>query len=159
MAELQFEFRALVTEEIDEALLLHGSPEGGFSYLPVRTFKWPFDDISQMAVLSWRWDSAHRLIGSRNIFCALRHSKKIGIRYLFIDVVAIDQTLGVEELLQQVSAFTVLYRTITVIVAYDTVDEFFRSTMQRPWILGEVRNFRHNPTRVIYVGHNRQGSS
>jgi hypothetical protein len=57
-----------------------------------------------------------------------------------------------------VVAFSLLYKTIPVIATYDRVGDELWWTLRRPWIASEARAFRTNPTRVIYVGHNDQGS-
>lgn len=87
------EWQALVVDEVDEYIFLpgHGSQEEcAKSNLPVQTVKVHADDSSTIAILSWRWDGEHQLQGSRNIFCAVNQAKKLGIKYLFIDVISID---------------------------------------------------------------------
>jgi hypothetical protein len=125
--------------------------------LPKQLVKLPVDDLSQIAVLSWHWDGENHVQGSRNVMCAVRQAKKTGVRYLFIDVISIDQRLSQDDLLKQVAAFSMLYTTIPVIAAYDTTDDCpLRNTIHRPWILSEVRLFRRNPTQITYVAHNTQ---
>ena len=89
---------------------------------------------------------------------AIRQAKKMGIKYLFIDAISIDQALRGDQLLQQIVAFSALYKTIPVIAAYDKRGDDFWETMRRPWILHEARSFRCNLTRIVYVGHNLQGT-
>lgn len=60
------------------------------------------------------------------------------IRYLFIDVISIYQILQGIYLIQQVMAFSVLYKIIPVIVAYDELEEDFELTTMRPWIFYEI---------------------
>jgi hypothetical protein len=95
---------------------------------------------------------------SRNLLCALRHAKQSGVQFLFIDVISIDQRLDGNKLLEQVVAFSTLYRTIPVIAAYDKMGEFFMRTMRRPWILYEARAVLTNPTKIVHVGHYNQGA-
>ncbi|ETS79331.1 hypothetical protein PFICI_09184 [Pestalotiopsis fici W106-1] len=83
----------------------------------------------------------------------------MGIQYLFIDAISIDQSLQGDELVKQVIAFSTLYGTIPVIAAYDKADELFRNTMHRPWISKEARLYRNNPTKIVYVGHTSQGGA
>lgn len=82
---------------------------------------------------------AEFLMHSRGLACAVlqvkkKKKKKKHIRYLFIDVISIDQTLQGIYLIQQVMAFSVLYKIIPVIVAYDELEEDFELTTMRPWI-------------------------
>jgi hypothetical protein len=155
------EFQAVVVDKVDENDLLRGTDTAGPSPgqpLPVAPVKLPVDDLSQIAILSWRWDGDNQGRGSRNIASAIRQAKKLGIRYLFIDMISIDQNLSGDALLEQVVAFSTLYKTIPVIAAYDKIGEDFRNTTRRPWISSEMRLFRYNPTKVVYVGHNDQGA-
>jgi len=153
------EWQALVVNEVDENIFLPGSKNGKFKTkdLPVQTVKLPVDDLSTIAVLSWRWDGEHELQGSRNAFCAVQQTKKLGIKYLFIDVISIDQRLSGDDLLRHVVAFSQLYKTIPVIAAYDIVRGDLEITVYRPWIISEAKSFRYNPTRIIYVGHQNAG--
>ena len=82
----------------------------------------------------------------------------MGIWHLFIDVISIDQQLTGNELLDQVVEFSMLYRYIPVIAAYDKTGADFTSTMRRPWISSEIRTYRSNPTKIVYVSHNDQGA-
>lgn len=161
MAAVISEWRALVVDKVDENKFLEftATREEVWSNLAVETVRLPIDDHSQVAVLSWRWDGEKRGHRSLNAFCAISRARTLGIKYLFIDTISIDQSLSSDALLERVMEFSNFYKTIPVIAAYDTRDEFFRSTMQRPWILSEVRSFRSNPTRIIYAGHNDQGAA
>lgn len=155
------EYPALVMDEVNEDDLLRGAAPLGDATgrgLPVRRVKLPVDDLSQIAVLSWRWDGNLQGLGSRNVSSAIRQAKQMGIRYLFVDVISIDQQLRGDALIEQVAAFSKLYKTIPVIATYDKVGENFEQIMRRPWIMSEARLFRYNPTRIIYVGHNDQGA-
>lgn len=150
-----------MVDEVNEKDLLHGVGVGsatGKGRLPVRLVRLPVKDVSEVAVLSWRWDGDLKTHGSRNISSAVHQAKKMCIRYLFVDVVSIDQHLPGDALIKQVVAFSTLYRTIPVIAAYDKDGEDFERTIYRPWILNEVRLFRYNPTKIVYVGHSNQGT-
>ncbi|KUI66992.1 hypothetical protein VM1G_02476 [Cytospora mali] len=126
--------------------------------LPVRVVRLPLTDPSTAAVLSWRWDTDEWDHPSRNIVSAILVAKKMRFRYLFIDVISIDQRLTGEALLKRVVEFSTLYRTIPVIAAYDRIGADLKTTMRRPWISSELQAYRHNPTRIIYAGHNNQGA-
>lgn len=154
------EYPALIVDEIDEDFFLPGAlPEGSTRpAIATRLVRLPVEDISQVAVLSWRWDGDLQGLGSRNISSAIRVSKQRGIPYLFVDIISIDQRLDEDALIQQVTAFSNLYRSIPVIAAYDKEGEDFAKIVRRPWILTEARLFRYNPTEIIYVGHNDQGA-
>lgn len=156
------ECRALIVNEVDEHLLLGGidtrNPTS-HEILPVRMVQFPVEDISTVAVLSWRWDGYKGCLGSRNVACAVRQSKSMGIQYLFIDAISIDQDLQGDDLIRHVMAFSTLYQTIPVIAAYDKPDEVFRHTVLRPWISEEARLYRNNPTKLIYVGHTSGGGA
>ncbi|KLU89822.1 hypothetical protein MAPG_08791 [Magnaporthiopsis poae ATCC 64411] len=153
------EFRALVVDEINEKDVLHGVGIGNAGRLPVRLVRLPADNVFEVAVLSWRWDGDLEVRGSKNIASAVHQAKKMGIRYLFVDIVSIDQLLPGDALIKQVIAFSSLYRTIPVIAAYDNDKASFEQTIFRPWIVNEVRLFRYNPTKIAYVGHSNQGAS
>lgn len=174
MPEPVSEFRAIVVDDVDEDELLQGASQGdtdtdintdtdtagprpGWTW-PTALVKVPVDDLSQVAVVSWRWDGDKQGWGSRNIASALRQAKKVGVRYLFIDLVSVSQNLSGDALLKQVVAFSTLFKTIPVLAAYDEIGENFRSITRRPWILNELRLFRYNPTKIVYVGHNGQGT-
>ncbi|CAI6087312.1 unnamed protein product [Clonostachys chloroleuca] len=156
------EWRALAVDEVDEKALLHGIDLGsvaGQGNLPVRLVKFPVEDISLVAVLSWRWDrDLTKSKVSQNILSAVRQAKKMSIQYLFIDSVSIDQHLAGDALIEQVIAFSKLYMNIPVIAAYDTVDEDFEETINRPWIFSELRLCRYNPTKIVYVSSAHQGA-
>jgi hypothetical protein len=110
-------------------------------------------DVSHVAVLSWRWDWDNQGQGSKNILKAIILAKQIGIRYLFVDVVSIDQELKGDDLIEQVMSFSTLYNTIPVLVAYEKDGEEFAETIQRPWILSEVLLFRSSPFVVIFLAN------
>jgi len=152
--------QALDINKVDESALNLGTAQrdASGSGLSTRSVHLPFEDPSQVAVLSWRWDVDERTGVSRNVASAIRQAKQMGVRYLFIDFVSIDQELRGDELLREVVAFSALFRCLPVIAAYDKDGDNFRMTMRRPWILSEARSYRANPSRVTYVGHNGQGT-
>lgn len=129
--------------------------------LPTCQIEDPPSHVGNAAVLSWRWDREPGTGRSRNLALALKHAQETGIRYLFIDLVSIDQTLPKALLLHSVVNLANLFASIPVIAAYDeelaTMDEWSR-TLQRPWILSEIRAFSQNPTRVTYVGYRHSSS-
>jgi hypothetical protein len=117
------EFRALVVDAVDETHLPCGTTLGDVSGpdLPVQLVKLPVDDLSHVAVLSWRWDTEQQAQPSRNLLSAIRQAKQMGVRYLFIDIISINQQLSGDALIEHVVAFTVLFKTIPVIAAYDKI--------------------------------------
>lgn len=148
---------ALVVDQVNEETLL--TTIGKDADLPVQAVLISdSSQLSEIAVLSWRWDGKYRIWGSRNVVAALRHCKNTGIKYLFIDAIAIDQKLPGPELLAKVTSFSKLYTTIPVVAAYDHIGTDFRLSIRRPWILSEARSFKFNTTKIIYVGHNIQGA-
>ena len=157
------EWLALDVKDIDEKKLLPGviGKDGLQPHLPTRTVKIPFDYPDQVAVVSWRWDGDLQTKGSRNIASVIRVAKQRGIRYLFIDIISINQKLPTNDLIVQVAAFSALYTKITVLAAYDLEGKpsfEMMYTIYRPWILNETRLFRRNPGRIMYAGHSGQGS-
>ena len=75
-------FPALVNEKD----LLHGLGPTWKDRLPVRRVELPVKNVSEYAVLSWRWDGD--LSAS-----AVRQAKIMGARYLFVDVISVKQNL------------------------------------------------------------------
>ncbi|KAF4623985.1 hypothetical protein G7Y89_g14192 [Cudoniella acicularis] len=109
-------------------------------------------DISKIAILSWRWDDKDGLFGSRNACGVLQHAKKIGIEYLFVDTISIDQSHPDAEKSKKIKEFTELYHRIPFMAAYyDPRQNHIVKIMRRPWILCEVRHFKHNPTLITYI--------
>lgn len=144
------EWRALKIQQVDAKALLLGTVKEDdlpVSYIPSWT------DKSDIAVLTWRWDGKFRALGSLNVFCAIIRAKTLGIGYLLIDALSIDQDLGEEELLQKVIEFSKFYTTVQVIAAYDMPGEDIRESMLRPWIFSEARLSHSNPFPIQYVGH------
>lgn len=145
---------ALNVDHVEAEFLMYANT---IEQLPVEYVKTSFNDLSKVAVVSWRRDGT-RALPSRNLACAVLQAKKMHIRHLFIDVISIDQTLQGIYLIQQVMAFSVLYKIIPVIVAYDELEEDFELTTMRPWIFYEMRCFLYNRSRVFYVGWNNKGA-
>jgi hypothetical protein len=78
----------------------------------------------------------------------------MGKKYLFFDVVSIDQTKGGEEVGQSVANLAALYSTLPVIAAYDEKNTpTWIKIMRRPWITFEIHAYANNPTSITYVGH------
>ncbi|RYP46190.1 hypothetical protein DL768_007585 [Monosporascus sp. mg162] len=150
----------LVVDKVDKSDLVWVKQQGYTKWreLPTELVKLPVDDLSTVAVLSWRWDTDEEDHVSRNILSAILQAKRMGVRHLFIDVVSIDQRLTGDELLNQVVEFSMLYRRIPVIAAYDKIGADFGSIMRRPWISNEIQAYRSNPTKIVYVSHNGQGA-
>ncbi|PVH79536.1 hypothetical protein DL98DRAFT_532790 [Cadophora sp. DSE1049] len=139
-------WQALVVNEVNEYDLFHGRLDGTEGkIIPVKTIQSPVEDPSTVAVVSWRWDGTDRMVGSRNVFCAIHQARKMGIEYLFIDVVSIDQRLSGDELISQGVDFSKLHRTVQIIAAYDEFGVTVERTISRPWIFSEVHLYRHNP--------------
>jgi hypothetical protein len=164
MTQAVSEWLALDVKDIDEKKLLPDviGKDGVQPHLPTQMVKIPFDNFDQVAVVSWRWDGDLQTKGSRNIASVIRVAKQRGIRYLFIDIISIDQKLPPSDLIAQVATFSTLYTKITVLAAYDMIGDDWRrlhSTVRRPWILNEIRLFQQNSGRIFYVGHARQGST
>ncbi|KAH7323809.1 hypothetical protein BKA65DRAFT_75323 [Rhexocercosporidium sp. MPI-PUGE-AT-0058] len=148
------EWRALLVNEVNERDLYDGRLDGTSSkIIPISKVQLPIEDPTKAAVLSWRWDGTHGIIGSRNVFGAIHQARVMGIKYLFIDAISIDQRLSGDDLLCQVVEFSKLYQSIQVLAAYDVRGSGIWRTIRRPWILSEVQLFKGNPTRITYVGH------
>ncbi|CAN9462139.1 unnamed protein product [Alternaria alternata] len=158
MTQAVSEWLALDVKDIDEKKLLPDviGKDGVQPHLPTQMVKIPFDNPDQVAVVSWRWDGDLQTKGSRNIVSVVRVAKQRDIRYLFIDIISIDQKLSPSDLIAQVAAFSALYTKTTVLAAYDLEEQKVSGMMYtvfRPWILNEMRLFRQNPGRIIYAGH------
>lgn len=163
MTKAVSDWLALAIEDLDEKTLLPGliGKDGTQPHLPTKMVKMPFENPNQVAIVSWRWDGDLKTKGSRNIASVVHIAKQRGIKYLLIDIISIDQTLPASDLIKLVAAFSTLYTKIKVLAAYDMVDNpgrDMRYTMLRPWILNEIRLFRHNPGTIVYVGHSDKGS-
>ena len=113
----------------------------------------PSKHTSTIAVVSWRWDGTGRMIGSHNVFCAIYQARKLGIEYLFIDVISIDQRLSGEDLLHQVVNFSIFYRTVQVIAVYDKLGINLLQTFQRLWIFGETQSYKHDQAQIAVLTH------
>ncbi|KAH8629466.1 hypothetical protein IG631_16723 [Alternaria alternata] len=163
MTQAVSEWLALDVKDIDEKKLLPDviGKDGVQPHLPTRMVKIPFDNPDQVAVVSWRWDGDLQTKGSRNIASVIRVAKQRGIRYLFIDIISINQKLPPSDLIAQVAAFSTLYTKIKILAAYDLEEKEASDmmfTVFRPWISNEMRLLRQNPDRIVYAGHSRQGS-
>jgi hypothetical protein len=111
-------------------------------------------DPNKVAILSWRWDIDPPTFSSTNVTVAIEQAARMGVTYLFFDLVSIDQHLQGEALAQSVANLASLYSTIPVIAAYDEKGApNWLKTMRRPWINFEARAYKSNPTRITYVGH------
>lgn len=129
--------------------------------LPTRLVQLPSEDTSRVAVLSWKWDFQHNASNdaSLNVARAFQYAKSVGIQYLFIDIISIDQTLHPDILIGEVKRFQNLYKSVPVIAAYDSSSFDFDRILLRPWIFNEIQLMRHNRHRIVYVGHRHQGTS
>jgi len=150
-------FRAVAVERIPDDLLDWGAARHGLNLdrLPTVQVENPEDPSLGSAVLSWRWDRSTYEGRSRNVALALMHARRIGVRHLFFDYVTIDQNQPTELLLQDVAALSRLYSRIPVIAAYDQKEggvAQWPQTLQRPWILYEIRSYSTNPTSVTHIG-------
>jgi hypothetical protein len=109
---------------------------------------------SEVAVLSWRWDIDPPTFTSMNVAISIEQAAQMGVKFLFFDLVSIDQTLRGDELIQSVANLAALYSSIPVIAAYDEKNApQWLKTMRRPWISFEARAYGYNPTHVTYVGY------
>jgi hypothetical protein len=78
MAQSVSEWQALVVDDVDENDLLQRATQRDAiaQGLPKQIVKFPVDDLSQVAVLSWRWDGEKLAQGSRNVVAAIHQAKK-----------------------------------------------------------------------------------
>lgn len=155
------EWLGLLVDRVDKAALVRVQEQGYTAWreLPVEPVKFPVANLSTVAIVSWRWDTDEVDHPSRNVLSAILQAQRMGIRYLFIDVISIDQRLTGDSLIRQVTEFSKLYRSIPVIAAYDKIGAEFKGTLRRPWISNEIQAFRNNPTKIVYVGHSFQGAA
>jgi hypothetical protein len=108
----------------------------------------------EAAVLSWRWDIDPPTFTSTNVSISIEHCAKMGTKYLFFDLVSIDQSMAPEELMRSVADLASLYSKIPVIAAYDERNvPVWEKIMRRPWISFEAHAYWGNPTLVTYVGY------
>jgi hypothetical protein len=118
----------------------------------------PRAGASNQAILSWRWDVNSQNGTSRNITVAVAHASGIGVDYLFVDAVSVDQRLTGFSLVRDVADFTALFGYVPAIAAYDSPNladdsRHFLRALRRPWIAREIRAMRLNPHKLQYVGH------
>ncbi|MDQ0638164.1 hypothetical protein QF042_001729 [Pedobacter sp. W3I1] len=108
----------------------------------------------KVAILSWKWDISSNN-ESKNLLLALVYSQEIGIEYLLVDLVSVDQNLNSFELMEEVIAFSNLYKVLPVIATYDWECENWLWTMRRPWICYEIHNYTKNSNTITYLGHTK----
>ncbi len=138
--------KCFTTGECGRALILDNLPT---SFISSTSY-----DISNMGVLSWRWDVDPVSNSSRNAYIAFQEAKRQGVKYFFMDIVSVDQKLQDDALMQQTVDFSEIYQYLPVFAAYDKKgQDSWLWTMRRLWIYHEVMLYRTNPTRVTYVGH------
>lgn len=159
---MQDGFMSVDVQRLDHSFLAQASRNSGIvpDDLPRSFVSFPPRDPSRVAVLSWRWDLEPISNASRNILAALLHAKQVGLHHVFLDLVSINQRLTGDKLAEAVIEFSRLFESLPVIAAYDELnasDRMFIRTMRRPWIAREVRSWRANPSKVVYVGHTQSG--
>lgn len=152
------EMNALVVDEVDLDTIdwLANKPGDMARALPVQRVALPLDKVEDAAVFSWRWDVQAADGFSVNAWLGIQRARQLGVRHLFMDMVSVNQDLDSDALIDEVVAFSRLYRLLPVIAAYDdrTVDgPSWYWTMRRPWILRELREMRANPHALHYVGY------
>ncbi|KAL5403383.1 hypothetical protein PMIN03_009911 [Paraphaeosphaeria minitans] len=114
-------------------------------------------NVRSMAVLSWRWDVEPNSV-SRNLLSAVLYARHAGIKYLFIDIVSIDQSLHKDDLLNEVCAFSQLYSTLSAIKAYGKSGEAMSVMNRRPWIYHEQQLIKRSAHRAVNVRHSTKFS-
>lgn len=114
-------------------------------------------NVKAMAVVSWRWDVDPNSV-SRNLLSAVLYARHAGIKYLFIDIVSIDQGLDKGSLLDEVCAFSQLYSTLPAIKSYDKYGEAMSAMSRRPWIYHEQQLIKQSAQRVVNVRHSTKFS-
>jgi hypothetical protein len=149
--------RAVAVEQIPADLLDWNAVRAGLNLdrLPTVQLDDPEDPNHKSAALSWRWDRPLYQGRSRNVALALLHARRYGIRHVFFDCVSVKQGQPTELVLRDVAALSRLYSRIPVIAAYDQENDDqgqWELTLQRPWILYEIRSYSTNPTNVTHVG-------
>jgi hypothetical protein len=160
LLQMSIEFRAVQIDQIAPDRVTWSSSRTGADKrtIPTAPVRLPVDDPSSVAVVSWRWDLDEATQTSRNASLAITQAARMGVRYLLIDLVSVDQQLRGDALMRAVTEFSDLYGRIPVIAAYDRVGvgqtEWTR-IMRRPWILREARAFLANRNRIVYIGHVR----
>lgn len=125
------------------------------SKLPTCLVHEPEKQTEAVAIVSWRWDLNSLTGRSRNLAFALKHAQETEVERLFLDVVSVDQTLCKDDLLRAVVALANLFECVPVIAVYDEPSgarDTWSRTLQRPWILSEIRAFSKNSTHVTNIG-------
>ncbi len=151
-------YSAIDVRRSSDAFLKHSKKRGGvdFRELPTASVTFPFRDVDRVAILSYRWDYHPELQVSRNLEVAICQAKRMGLNYLLMDRLSIDQNLTDEQLAQEIIAYATLYEMLPVICAYDEVgiEKFkFHLNMRRLWIMRELKALFVNHTKAVYVGH------
>lgn len=95
---------------------------------------------------------------SKNVACAIRSAKSSGIRYLFIDIISIDQTLTADLLIAEVVRFGAFYASVPAMAEYDDHRLNVRCIPIRLWITSEIKLMLGNPYKIVYVGRLQQGA-
>ncbi|CAN9168566.1 unnamed protein product [Alternaria alternata] len=151
MTQAVSEWLALDVKDIDEKKLLPDviGKDGVQPHLPTQMVKIPFDNPDQVAVVSWRWDGDLQTKGSRNIVSVVRVAKQRDIRYLFIDIISIDQKLSPSDLIAQVAAFSALYTKTTVLAAYDLEEQKVSGMIQTSEGLIPTLNYSRYSFRMV----------
>ena len=163
---------ALDLEHLDDSHFIRNSSRKSlrFNAVPVVEINIESSNLEKLAVLSWRWDIDLESNSSRNVYIACQFARRLGIRYLFLDKVTVNQKLNDDEMLIERLEFSKLYQSIPVIAAYDhrdghekhtaevhgstvSIGHPFSRIIRRPWIAYEVKLYQSNPTKVYYVGH------
>jgi hypothetical protein len=90
---------------------------------------------------------------SRNLRAALRAAKDLKKRYLFIDIVSINQDLKSDNLIAAIMEYSDLYTYVQVIGAYEHEGARVNENMLRPWIVHEYSLLHKNPNSTVLVCH------
>jgi hypothetical protein len=108
---------------VDVAAVNFADLKGGIRIrsLPTRLVQLPLEDKSHIAVLSWRSDFEHDIYQepSRNVACPILNAKRKRIRYLFVDIISLNQNTATQDLIPQVARFATSYATKPVIAVYE----------------------------------------
>ncbi len=108
-----------------------------------------------VAILSWRWDRDLYDGRSRNVALALQHAWRTGKKWLFLDIVSVDQSLSPEHLVKEVASLAELFLTYPVFVTGDRADvkkNEWGLAFRRPWMLYESRTYVRNQNDISYLG-------
>jgi hypothetical protein len=108
--------------------------------------------LKACVILSWRWDTDGEE-PSCNLRAALRIAKDLKKRYLFIDIVSINQDLKNDDLIAAIMEYSDLYTYVQVIGAYEHEGARVNENMLRPWIVHEYSLLHKNPNSTVLVCH------